>query len=261
MECVGTPPISSTASTFLLINCSPAGKKKQMIPSPYIYWETLSLNLQNLRSDVLVLLSSCDSAAAIAQKDPRVLGKRMEIITACGCQGVSHGNSFGGAIIEQLGDRTGNGIRDPFKVSSLYSSILEHFVRLNSRDPRFRSDKGLWECPTPVYINLSQNLKATSTELKSFKGETGVDPISLESLLITRIHTFESKPSTAPRQSPRPNNEPPNVRRFLSSATRAASALSSKGTLMEGIVSWIIIMFFSSLIYASFFWWLLLSKR
>lgn len=145
------------------------------IESPRLKWHTLQVGLEDLNTDVIVMLNSCESAGAVATNDRQKSKKRFEIIAASGAPGLSVSTDFTDILVRELADRcrltedqSDAGIpRPPFTVSSLYTGILRRTVRkyYNKGRYNFESEQTyakFKEAMTPVHFTLKEGVNQSS---------------------------------------------------------------------------------------------------
>lgn len=126
---------------------------------PTVTWSGIQTLFADSQSDVLILLDACAAASAT---EKAAYGS-MEAIMACGFGSIAPPpgeHSFTNALIDVLEDWVN---KRSFSASCLHAEIL---TRLKMKENR-KGREGLryeW-CTTPVYINCSQDSKASSIEL------------------------------------------------------------------------------------------------
>ena len=137
--------------------------------SPTVKWYAHGAMLENLKSDVLLLLDCCTAGGTSGDATNGV----KEIIAACGFETWTPGvgpHSFTGALIEEL-KRLSTG--RPFSIASLHSRILERLrhwsVVYNAEDYCYVDEQGRAQDrernKTPVYIALNKDTIFRSIQL------------------------------------------------------------------------------------------------
>jgi len=169
----------------MLTECRKNKQKAQTKQSPELDWIRISSRLQGLKSDVIVLMESCDSVAAFHPSERQGLSDhRMEIISACGYRGTASNTRFGDAIAFELSLKAKEAEAKPFTLASFYRCILGDYIQQHSGQPQEHMTKNLKLYPTPIYINMGGELGSTSIPLKAFKRDRRVHAIPLQHFLV-----------------------------------------------------------------------------
>ena len=157
-------------------------KRKQ--PASTVKWYAHGAMLENLKSDVLMLLDCCTAGGNGGDATNGV----KEIIAACGFETWTPGvgpHSFTSALIEEL-KRLASG--PPFSIAALHSRILERLrhwsVVYNAESYGYLDQQGRAQDrernKTPVYIALNKDVMFRSIQLSPHPVKPGVPSSSVE---------------------------------------------------------------------------------
>ncbi|MCJ1400572.1 hypothetical protein MMC11_003778 [Xylographa trunciseda] len=156
---------------------------RQKQPASTVKWYAHGAMLENLKSDVLILLDCCTAGGTGGDATHGV----KEIIAACGFETWTPGvgsHSFTSALIEEL-KRLSTG--PAFSIAALHSRILERLrhwsVVYNAEDYSYVDEQGRAQDrernKTPVYIALNKDTIFRSIQLTPCPVELGASSSSL----------------------------------------------------------------------------------
>ena len=157
---------------------------RRKLPTPTVKWYAHGAMLENLKSDLLLLLDCCTAGGTSGDATNGV----KEIIAACGFETWTPGvgaHSFTSALIEEL-KRLSTG--RAFSTAGLHSRILERLrhwsVVYNAEDYCYVDDQGRAQDrernKTPVYIALNKDTIFRSIQLTPCPFEAEIPPDSLD---------------------------------------------------------------------------------
>jgi hypothetical protein len=131
----------------------------------YIPWGSFQQALNLIPNDTLVLIDSCNSATAVKSdrsKGLTTLTNKFEVVAGAGFPAMTTGFTY--QLIAALCTQGYN--NDYFTVSALFENLMKNMLDKVHVWNQFKSDKKDLNGSTPVYINRTKNIDASSIQLR-----------------------------------------------------------------------------------------------